>query len=251
MRPGRPRTAFAHGYSLTLSPPLDRAEDWYRIGADGVVLCDPVTADPRIDHLHALRLPTVSIDRDPDRPNWCTYVAGDNEQNTLDLLDHLSAQGATKIAMLAVEASWAWNLDSTRAYERWCAAPGTAPRLVRLALSRQSPESFDATTELLASADPPDAVLVTAEQFIEGALRACRARDLRVPDDVLLAVGNDSRVAQLSDPPITAVDLRPEQQAKAAIDMLLRLLDGEKVTEPTIVASTLHVRASTTPRYRG
>jgi LacI family transcriptional regulator len=102
-----------------------------------------------------------------------------------------------------------------------------------------------AASQLLASPEPPDAIIATAEQYAEGALQACGAHGLRVPDDVLLAVVNDSRVAQLSRPPITAVDLMPEQQATSAIEMLLSLVEGRPVAGPTLVPSTIHVRRST------
>jgi DNA-binding LacI/PurR family transcriptional regulator len=71
---------------------------------------------------------------------------------------------------------------------------------------------------------------------------------VRIPQDLMLAVGIDSRFAQQYDPPITAIDLRPVDQVEAAVDMLLRRLGGETVEQPAMVSSQLRVRASTRRR---
>lgn len=242
---GSARAAFSEGYALMLTPRISTEDEWRLIGPDGVVLCDPAAGDPRIDMLENMGIPVVSIERDPDRPERPFYVSGDNEQNMRDLLDHLHREGARRIALLSARSSWAWTLEGEHAYESWCAERGLRPFVAHVSVDRFEADSYRAACALLDADEPPDALIASAEQYSEGATRACRERGVRIPEDLMLAIGIDNRFAQQSDPPITAIDLRPADQAGAAVDMLLKRLNGETVEKPSVVPSKLRVRAST------
>ncbi|MGW0999250.1 LacI family DNA-binding transcriptional regulator [Streptomyces sp. NPDC002523] len=242
---GSARAAFSEGYGLLLTPRISTEHEWRLIGPDGVVLCDPGSDDPRIDMLEGMGIPVVSIERDPARPDRPFYVSGDNERNMRELLDHLREQGARRIALLSARSSWAWAMEGEQAYESWCAEHGMRPFVAHVALDRLEADSYRATCALLDTGERPDALIASAEQYSEGATRACWERGVRIPRDLMLAIGIDSRFAQQYDPPITAIDLRPVDQAEAAVDMLLRRLGGETVEKPTVVPSQLRVRAST------
>ncbi|MEU6663117.1 LacI family DNA-binding transcriptional regulator [Streptomyces sp. NPDC046821] len=242
---GSARAAFGEGYGLLLTPRISTQNEWRLIGPDGVVLCDPAADDPRIDMLEGMAIPVVSIERDPARPDRPYYVSGDNEQNMRELLEHLHEQGARRIALLSASSSWAWTLEGEHAYETWCAEHDMRPRVVPVAVDRLESDSYRATCALLDTAEPPDALIASAEQYTEGATRACWERGVRIPQDLMLAVGIDSRFAQQYNPPITAIDLRPVDQAEAAVQMLLKRLGGETVDKPSTVPSQLRVRTST------
>ncbi|MFB9571897.1 MULTISPECIES: LacI family DNA-binding transcriptional regulator [Streptomyces] len=242
---GSARAAFSEGYALMLTPKLSTEDEWRLIGPDGVVLCDPAASDPRIDMLEGMGIPVVSIERDPDRPERPFYVSGDNEQNMRDLLDHLHSAGARRIALLSAQSSWAWTIDGEQAYQSWCAEHGLPPQVAHVSVDRLEADSYHAACALLDADEPPDALIASAEQYSEGATRACRERGVRIPEDLMLAIGIDNRFAQQSVPAITAIDLCPSDQAGAAVGMLLRRLNGESVEQPSVVPSLLRVRAST------
>ncbi|MFI6283393.1 LacI family DNA-binding transcriptional regulator [Streptomyces sp. NPDC051018] len=242
---GSARAAFGEGYALMLTPRISTEDEWRLIGPDGVVLCDPAASDPRIDMLEGMGIPVVSIERDPDRPERPFYVSGDNEQNMRDLLAHLHREGARRIALLSARSSWAWTIDGEQAYLSWCAEHGLAPMVAHVSVDRLEADSYRAACALLDADEPPDALIASAEQYSEGATRACRERGVRIPEDLMLAIGIDNRFAQQSDPPITAIDLRPAEQAGAAVTMLLKRLANETVDRPSVVPSRLRVRAST------
>jgi len=108
--------------------------------------------------------------------------------------------------------------------------------------------AFAATRQLLAAPDPPDAIFVVASRFIHGVQRAAKAAARRVPGELLIAAGVDSVHAREGDPPVTAIDLHPERQAEAAVEMLLARLNGEPPAGPLYVPATLRLRASTRAR---
>ncbi|UYM03487.1 LacI family DNA-binding transcriptional regulator [Solicola gregarius] len=239
--------AFSHGYSLVLPPRLTTADEWRVLAPDGVVLCDPAMNDERIDLLEELGVPVVSIERDSGRPERPYYVAGDNVGNMNDVLTHLHGVGARRSALLWAESSWSWTLDSRDAYERWCAAKGHDPIVAPVSLNQLESDSYRASSALLESERPPDAVIASAERYAEGLLHACRERGLRVPDDLMVVSGIDNHLLQQHDPSITAIDLDPSAQALAAVAMLHDRLEGVEVTEPRIVPSKLRIRRSTQP----
>jgi DNA-binding LacI/PurR family transcriptional regulator len=78
-------------------------------------------------------------------------------------------------------------------------------------------------------------------------LRAARERGIDVPGALRIAVGVDSSQARLADPPITAIDLHPDETGRAAVDMLLARIGGAAVAAPRIVSAELRVRVSSAP----
>lgn len=242
---GAATAAFEAGYALTLTPPTIIGEDgWRMLGADGVVLCDPVRNDERLATLERLGTPVVTVERDATRPDWRSAVTSDHGANMRTLLDHLHEQGARRIALISADASWSWAEESLAAYHAWIAEHGL-PDLVRLVpLDHAHNDPYEATFGLLSGPDHPDAIIATAEQYREGVLRACRDAEVRIPDDLLVAIGIDSPGSERNDPALTAIDLQPGQQAKLAVSMLLRLIEGDEVDGPILSEAVLRVRAS-------
>jgi len=240
--------AFAAEQALMLLPPAVVSTGLGGLGVDGGIVVDPSPLDTRVELLASHGLPVVTIERDPGRPDDPWYVTEQTDVSTRQLLDHLRAQGARRICLLAPQADWGWITETLRAYDEWTAGHG-APRLVVPVAMRDSEESaFAATSQLLAAADPPDAIFVVASRFIHGVQRAAKAAARRVPDELLIAAGVDSVHAREGDPPVTAIDLHPERQAEAAVEMLLARLNGDPPAGPRYVPATLRLRASTGAR---
>lgn len=241
--------AFEAGYALTLTPPSIHGEaGWNLIGADGVVLCDPVRGDERLATLERLGTPVVTIERDASRPEWPFVVTGDYRGNTRTLLDHLRERGAQRIALLVPDASWSSSEDTLRGYREWVADHG-AEEIVRLIPpARINRDAYTDALELLSAEPRADALVASAEQYRPGVLRACRDLGISIPDELLLAIGGDSLAAQYGDPPITAIDFLPARQSELAVQMLLQRIEGQPVDGPIVSESALRARASTEPR---
>ena len=244
--------AFEAGYALTFIPPTVKDEsDWHKLDADGVVLCDPVRRDERLAALERIGAKVVTVECDPARPDWRAAVMSDNEANLRALLEHLYEQGARRIALIGADTSWSWAEEGVAAYSAWVAERGLA-ELVRLVpLDHTLNEPYHAAMALLRGDDRPDAIIAMAEQYREGVLRACRDTGMRVPDDMLVALGIDSSAAERNDPALTAIDLQPGLQAKIAVSMLLGLVEGRPVDGPVLSEAFLRVRASTLRKRAG
>jgi len=241
------RAAFATGHPVLLTPPLRSADDLRDLGVDGGVVCDPARDDHRVGLFAQLGLPVVTVERDPDRPDSARVVRSDNEGNARRLLDQLAEAGAARIALLASGGGWGWAEETESAYLEWCAEHGRQPLIERASMRAQERSAYVAAGRLL-DRERPDAVVAQAERYTPGVLRAARERGMRVPGDLRVAAAVDSPQARDADPPVTAIDLQPEVQGAAAVEMLIAILAGDEPEEPRITPALLHVRASTLSR---
>jgi DNA-binding LacI/PurR family transcriptional regulator len=237
--------AFSQEQALMLLPPAIVQTGLRGLGVDGGIVVDPSPQDPRVSLLTAQGLPVVTIERDLGRPDDRWFVASETDANTRQVLDHLAAQGAQRIALLVPKTDWGWAAETLSAYDSWV-REHDAPRLiVPVAMQPGEESAFLATQHLLQGRRPPDAVFVVAARFVRGVLRAAKAVGCRVPEELLIAAGVDTVQAREGDPPVTALDLHPERQAEAAVEMLLARLDDGQVEAPWHIPATLRLRAST------
>lgn len=92
---------------------------------------------------------------------------------------------------------------------------------------------------------PPDAILSLILGCAPAAARAALDLGLSIPGDVLIAQDSDEPALLVSQPPITAFDFFPQEQAAAAVDALLALVNGDEPPVQSYTRSELRVRAST------
>jgi DNA-binding LacI/PurR family transcriptional regulator len=236
--------AAARDHALLLPPPLRQIADVRDLPVDGGIVVDPAANDPILALFDAIGLPVVTVERDPARPGADWFVASDNASNTRTVLDHLAANGARRIALLAPQTTAAWVSETRETYAAWTAGHGREPIVVSVPHERLEGSAYTSTLELLARPDRPDAVYAVSEPYATGALRAIRERGLRVPDDVLLVAGVDSHEASTGEPPITALDLHPDEQAAVAVELLVARVAGRPADAPRTVPGTLCVRRS-------
>src|SRR3954449_562983 len=225
-------------------PPLRQVAALRDLPVDGGIVVDPNANDPSLALFDALGLPLVTVERDPARPGADWFVASDNAANTRTVLDHLAAHGARRIALLAPETTAAWVSETRETYAAWTAEHDREPIIVSVAHERLEGSAYTSTAELLDRPDRPDAVYAVSEPYATGALRAARERGLGVPDALLLVAGVDSHEASAGDPPITALDLHPDEQAANAVELLVARVGGRPADVPRMVPGTLCVRRS-------
>jgi DNA-binding LacI/PurR family transcriptional regulator len=231
--------------ALSLLPGNLRFAESIEVGVDGVVMLDPIRNDPRLGLALDRDIPVVTVDRDLGRPDHGLWVAADNQPNAKLLLDLLAKGDARRICLLTGSATWSWVADNDDAYRDWCESAGMEPVVLALDLERREASAASAVGEVLDSPNPPDAFLATSEQFAIGALQAVRNRRLRVPEDVQIVTAVDGPGARTADPGVTAIDLLPAEQARAAIELLVAAINGDDPDGRVIVRSELRVRGST------
>ncbi len=234
-------TAFDRGYRLLMAPQLASPREAAELGVDGAIVCDPVAGDRQLDFFTEAGIPVVTYEQPPGRPDFRWHVHSDNEANIRVLLDHLAGAGGEAIAMILPDLPSPTIDECQRAYLGWCERHRQEPRLELVAGQPEAPVARQRAESLLASNDPPDAIL---DVVPPSSLQACRRLGLRVPEDVLIAAFIDTPDTRAAEPAITAIDLNPVAIGKAAIELLVDLVEGRSPEGPIIVPSPLHVRAS-------
>jgi DNA-binding LacI/PurR family transcriptional regulator len=242
------QAAYDAGHALTLLSAAG-AEQAVRLGLDGVIVLDPVYDDPIRQTLKKFGLPHVFVGRDSASPgpsSVCPDVAGGIRM----ILDHLIDAGATSIALLTPDIRWPHLDEERQVYLDWMRDHGLEP-LVHVAPVAGLPTRdavFDVARaearEMLGQKSRPRAILGLLEDFGRAIIDAAESLQLRVPEDLMVAQEVDGLRAQLSRPPITALNLHPEKIVTAAMEMLLKCIQTRELRSEVITPVTLNVRAS-------
>lgn len=237
-------SAFTHQQALMLLSPKLGSSYLLGLGLDAGIVVDPKARDPRVTLFEEFGIPVVTIERELGRKDgW--YVACRTGQITREILDHLSARGAERIALLLPRADWAWPVETLGAYDAWVSEHGF-PRVVARASMRQAElHAYEAALALLGASPSPDAIVVLAARFISGVMRAAEAAGRNVPGSLMIAAGVDSLPAREGHPPVTAWDLHPERQAAEAVALVLARIAGTATSRCRYVDATPCLRAST------
>ena len=123
---------------------------------------------------------------------------------------------------------------------------------VDLPLIKPSDFDFDeavaAAGELLALPDPPTAMFAASDAQALGALEAARRAGRAVPADLSVVSFDDTAVAAMASPPLTAIAQPFEDMGRVAVRTLVQLADGTAPATSRLELTTrLVVRESTAP----
>lgn len=244
---GATTRAMSMGYGVVTFPPTPQHDDILAIVPDGAILVDPSSDSDLLDWLEANEIPTVTTGRNPNWPperGWRVECdIGDSAYRVLKLME---SRGARRIALLTNPPTRSYALDTLNAYERWVADHGSEPRIAITDPVASQSAAVAAALELFSGDDPPDGLYAPLERLAIGGMIAARTRGLRIPEDVIVAVGSDNETARSIDPAITALDLRPYRVGEIAIEMLMSCIAGDETTQRhVIVPAEIRERAST------
>ncbi|MGA5323747.1 LacI family DNA-binding transcriptional regulator [Streptomyces seoulensis] len=171
-------------------------------------------------------------------------VRADGRRAVRDLVAHLHLLGHRRLAIIAGPAGTTTGSERVAAFRDALAAYGLplTDELIghgdfQAASGRRVTEGF------LDLPEPPDAVFAADNLMALGALDAIRARGLRMPDDIALAVFDDIPWFVHTDPPITAIAQPTGDLGRAAVRALVDRIEG-RTAESVTLDARLVVRRS-------
>ncbi len=217
---------------------------------DGLIICDIRCHDARIPYLQERRIPFIAFGRTAGDPTY-SFIDVDGADGMRQIMDYLIGLGHRRIAYLGLDPAFGFSHYRFAAY-------GAALRRARLrddpALARHGLGEADvaaALRSLLALPDPPTAVFAGADFLGLAVLRVARALGLTVPDDLSVAVFDDSLLVEHADPPLTAVGQSNRRLGEDAAALLLdRVATPDLPLARRLVTPTLVVRCSTASPVR-
>jgi LacI family transcriptional regulator len=246
------------GFSMLLmnsenNPALDAAHIRFFVNrrVDGMILS--LASERRketVDVIASLDIPVVLVDRELPARARASAVLSDHRSAVREAAEHLIKQGARNIAIIA------GPTDTRPGRERIAGMRegmrGSSAELTVNSGAFSGEHGREAMTELLNLRVRPDAVVLGSNQIAVGALRVLHEQGVRSGRDIAIVVCDQTPLQELLAPPLSTIWRDSVELGRAAAELLLDRLRGDK-TPATRVLPTRFVprESSRLPRQRG
>ncbi len=213
---------------------------------DGVVLLDLEVDDPRPAALGRLRLPAVLLGGD-GTPGPVPAVFVDDFEAMTSIAEHLVALGHRRIGHVGGIASYVHSVRRVEALQAVARRHGL--EIVTVATDFSQRESADATRQLVHAEKPLTAIVYDSDVEALAGVTVLSEEGLRIPEDVSVVSFDDSELARLVRPALTALTRDTFALGEQVAEVLLSLLGGVPVDDVVLAPlPVLTPRASTGPR---
>lgn len=249
---GIEQTANDRGYAVFLAssnadPERERrvVQELAERRVDGIIVTSSRVGALYLPLLRELNVPIVLVN-DQYPGEFVHSVMIENVEGARAAVEHLIGLGHRCIAYVGDRFGYQSDAERLAGYKQALEQAGIA---VAAALAVQGNGRVEGAIEaidgLLALPAPPTAVCCYNDMTALGAMRAIRARGLRVPEDVSVTGFDDLFFAAYLQPPLTTVRQPMRRMGQMAMENLLKLLSGEESVAQIKVEAELIVRAST------
>ncbi|WP_229069938.1 LacI family DNA-binding transcriptional regulator [Actinoplanes sp. DH11] len=240
------------GYTLLLTPPLQdsvlKAIPYAAV--DGFIVCGLEVDRGEVAELDRRGIPFVLIDSDPHE--GAPSVEVDDRGGAREVVRYLLELGHRRIAVLTLgPATGAGGYRGPLA--RRMAGIGDAlgefglelsdVRVAEAPVSRE--EGYRATRELMASQDPPTAIVALSDVLAYGAVDALQELAVNVPDEVSVTGFDDLAESAWFRPRLTTVRQPIVTKGRMAADFLISAIRGEDQHPHQMLGTSLIIREST------
>lgn len=235
------------------------AEDllWYRDGfrsacdailearVEGVILCDPISSTPvsEVQRILDARIPVVTISgvRFPDVPQ----VRSDVRQGMRDMTRHLIDRGYRRLCLLVgrspldTSECTGWpSLDRVAGFRDATGAAGLSVFQAEV-FYQDNPHDMmipyevgkKAMQTILRRESRPEVFVCSNDDWAIGALAACAEAGVRVPEEMAITGFDNTGAGRFSMVPLTTVAQQPELMGQRAVEVLVKLIRGQKLKE--------------------
>jgi LacI family transcriptional regulator len=209
-----------------------------------------VTYTPTAENMRLLsdwRVPLVFVDCAPPQGfGHYPSVMTDSRVGSLKLGRHFAAHGYRAWAFLGHAPGWTTRQAREAGFREAAEECGAALDVIEGGNdSRTAAEAFSAYLATRSRARWPRALYASNEPLLNGALRALREREIRIPSEMAIAGFDDFAWADLLDPPMTVVDQQVGAIGQIAGEKMLAALRGESAEPANVVTEPiLRIRAS-------
>ncbi len=213
---------------------------------DGFILNRIRRHDWRVSFLSQWGIPFVALGKSEDGIEY-PYVRIDAADEYLDLVIHVQKNGFSQFAFIGGPTDLVNQIDRLKWFRFATKKCGLeVPRDYIISTNMTSRGGYEATSALLNSRTPPDAILCVNDEAAFGALHAAREHGLTVGTDIAVAGFDGIQDSLHAEPPLTTLDIPVADIARQLAGMLLETL-SERPLELTeiVIRPKLLTRAST------
>ena len=218
--------------------------------ADGIILLEVLTDDRRAKLLRDHGYPFVMIGHREDSTGM-SFVDVDVEHGVGIAMDHLAGLGHRRIGFLGLDPAvgrkrYGYATWTHEAYERACQRLGLDA--VSSVGGLTADDMAEAAGRLFDEHPDVTACVAFQGQSVIGALKAVRARGLRVPEGLSIVGMVSEPMAEMASPPLTTVSFPADEMGRTGARLLLDRIGGtDPAAEHVFVKPELTVRGSSAP----
>ncbi|MBN2508428.1 MAG: DNA-binding transcriptional regulator [Verrucomicrobia bacterium] len=217
------------------------------LDAEGIILRDV----GRVDDVVARRLPAVVVGHSRTEIPGLVNVVTDSATIGFLAAEHLLDCGFCHfgycgLARSAIEMT-PWSQQRGESFRRRLQQAGFEPHLYQPpSPPRHTPtpraREREPIAQWLASLPKPVGVMACNDDRAQQVVEACKVAGLAVPDDVaILGADNDELVCELTDPPLSSVEINFQRAGYESARALQQLMRGKRPASMTIPARATHV----------
>lgn len=104
--------------------------------------------------------------------------------------------------------------------------------------------SFNSMESILLYGKHPTAVFCSADIYAIGAMKAIKAHNLKIPDNISIIGIDDIILSQYIEPSLTTVKIDKEEMGRIAIDILIKKIEKINVRSQSVSSNNLIIRSS-------
>ena len=216
---------------------------------DGALIVLPEESGPELEHLLDEGYRFVVVDPRTRLTERVPSVSTAHAAGADQAMRHLLELGHRRIGAITGIPDWVASERRLQGYHAGLAGAGILPdpELI-VAGDWEIGGGIAAAERLLSLPEPPTAIFAFNDNMAVGALRAARARGLRLPEELSVIGFDDVELATVVAPALTTIRQPLAELGRMAVDRLVRLLEGQRLEALNVELGTrLIVRESTAP----
>jgi len=216
--------------------------------ADGVILIGSYLSAREIQEINLRNIPFVLVNRNYRGKNiFC--IRAKVSEGMQKMVEYLIQKGHRRIGFIGNLKEYQTFQERLQGYRRALEVAGIPyqPQLVPETNEMRFSEEmgFNMTQELLENKSKITAICSGNDYLAIGAMRAIKARGLRIAEDIAVTGFDDILLARYVEPSLTTVKMPLYEMGKAAAEELIRHLTGTSANKRAPIFETqLIIRAS-------
>ncbi|MCL6604181.1 MAG: LacI family DNA-binding transcriptional regulator [Paenibacillus sp.] len=222
---------------------------------DGVILFSSGKEDAVIDFLKINGYPFVLIGRS-DKYNGILSVDTNNVTAAYDATNHLISRGHKRIGFVSGPSNLTISCDRLKGYRKAILDNGLEwhPEWILDGEVIQD-RGYQAMSFFMNLPERPTAILVVDDMVAFGVISGLNKLKYKVPDDLAVVTFNNTPLTELSNPPISSIDIGIYQLGFTASQVLIKSIqhpgNDTQHTNRFIIEHQLIVRESSIPKLLG
>ena len=217
---------------------------------DGIIVASSRVGSNYANLLADLQIPVVLLNN--QHPDEFVYsVRIDNRRGAFEATNHLIALDHKRIAYLGDRHGLNSDTERREGFQQAMQESGLpVPAHFLLCGDGKMDLAMQAAFELFQGTQTkPTAILCYNDMTAVGVMEAAKRIPLRLPEELSIVGFDDIQVAALLTPGLTTVRQPKRQLGMRAMNLLLKLLDGEETERSLVLPGELVIRGSTSQSH--